>query len=131
MNIKNSYKGPFWVKCNYVFDRDNNVTVVFQSAQLIYCRISIDEKTPSHKEVWSHIETEVADKSWNYYPRGRVEYTRNKAVIYANPIVFQIKILRKNSEKLLILQSLSIWCTKMTIHLIMHVAKIILKNFKK
>ena len=95
MDIYNLYKGPFWIKCNFIAKENNHINVSFENAEILFYRVPDDLKTPSHKDCWNKVNSEVRMMPWNYYPRGRVEYTRNKAVIYANPIVFQYKNLEE------------------------------------
>ena len=57
--------------------------------------------TYNHKALWeSEIKNNSAHKpynkkDYNYYPRGRVEISNNKAVIYLNPIICQTSILEE------------------------------------
>ena len=58
-------------------------------------------KTYNHKKIW---EDEVkknnnynfySKKSYNYYPRGRVEISRNRAIIYLNPHINKPEFIEK------------------------------------
>ena len=58
----------------------------------------------NHKRLWEEIKPRRCNKSYNYYPRGRVEInTHNKVVIYMNPNigageVIPIEIKSNNSR---------------------------------
>lgn len=42
--------------------------------------------TYNHKKLWKAIKPGRCNKSYNYYPRGRVEITsKGKAIVYMNP----------------------------------------------
>ena len=46
--------------------------------------------TYNHKRLWNDIKPKGCNKSYNYYPRGRVVInSSNKAVIYMNPNIDQ------------------------------------------
>ena len=54
--------------------------------------------TFNHKKLWQFINPTRSSVPYNYYPRGRVEITRNgKAVIYMNPNISSdmISVIRK------------------------------------
>lgn len=68
-------KGPFWV-VNAEEGPDDH--------QLLSCSVSLDtHPVPSHKEVWKQVRGRRT-AHWNYYPRGRIEVRRNKAIVFAN-----------------------------------------------
>jgi len=72
-------KGPFWV-VNAEEGPDDH--------QLLSCPVSLDtHPVPSHKEVWKQVRGRRT-AHWNYYPRGRIEVRRNKAIVFANPQCF-------------------------------------------
>ena len=56
-------------------------------------------KSYNHKTMWdSHVKNNPAHKpynkmNYNHYPRGRVEISNNKAIIYLNPIISRTSIL--------------------------------------
>lgn len=68
-------KGPFWL----INDEDEEYLIAYQ--------VELNVNTPSHKDIWNKCKGKIK-KEWNYYPRGRVEIKRNKAVVYANPLCF-------------------------------------------
>ena len=41
--------------------------------------------TYNHKLLWEHIRPKGCNKPYNYYPRGRVEIGKGKAVLWLNP----------------------------------------------
>lgn len=66
-------KGPFWL----ITEPEYHI--------LSYpVNVSLTE-TPSHKSVWRGIAGIYSNRPWNYYPRGRVEIRKNRAVIFLNP----------------------------------------------
>ncbi len=54
-------------------------------------RMSLNSKNNdnyNHKMVWENLGSKVTNnKSFDYYPRGRVEISNGKAVIYARPYI--------------------------------------------
>lgn len=73
-------KGPFWIISDSFCEECN----------MISFPVPFDDKnTPSHKEVWKDVCGNNKSKAWNYYPRGRVEIRRNKAIVFANPMCFK------------------------------------------
>ncbi len=71
-------KGPFWV------DTDERTVLAYAVSQKV-------SPVPSHKEAWELLRT--PKHSWNYYPRGRVEIRRDKAVVFAHPLCFEFEEL--------------------------------------
>ena len=50
--------------------------------------ISKSSKTYNHKKLWKYVRPKGCNNAFDYYPRGRVEYTgKGKAVIYMSPHV--------------------------------------------
>ncbi|MCF0134155.1 MAG: hypothetical protein HUJ72_09840 [Blautia sp.] len=70
-------KGPFWI----LTDEDGHIAAYPVSVDLT--------PVPSHKTVWPILKDVPAGVPWNYYPRGRVEIRRDKAIIFANPRCFE------------------------------------------
>ena len=54
-------------------------------------RMSLNSKNNdnyNHKKVWENLGSKATNnKSFDYYPRGRVEISNRKAVIYASPYI--------------------------------------------
>lgn len=49
--------------------------------------------TYNHKKLWQHVKPKGCNKPYNYYPRGRVDFTnKGKPVIYMNPNIDEIFI---------------------------------------
>ncbi len=83
------YRGIFWVK-----DREGFDCVVIKAA----CNMDGDfivmpdfellarsGKEFNHQAAWSTLtKRETENKPYNYYPRGRVEIRKGKAIIFAN-----------------------------------------------
>ena len=89
----NLYKGIFWIKD--LDDYDNNETYFQIPVDSDGNIIDYDNKIRlnsrnndnyNHKLVWSELGKDYTDnKSFDYYPRGRVEISNGKATIYCNP----------------------------------------------
>lgn len=47
------------------------------------------DPTPYHRKIWRHMKGGF-NVDWNYYPRGRVEIRRGKAIVYLTRIVYCI-----------------------------------------
>lgn len=81
-------KGPFWLICE--LDPDANISI----EKLICHSVELSQITPSHKEIWDSCKGNIK-KPWNYYPRGRVEIKRGKAIVYANSRCFEYSGIRE------------------------------------
>ena len=87
------YKGIFWIKdledidFNQLYfqipvDMDGNIDDEFDRMRLN----SKNNDNYNHKLVWDSLPSKETDaKSFDYYPRGRVEISNGKVIIYANP----------------------------------------------
>lgn len=54
----------------------------------VYNGISKSGLTYNHKRLWADIKPRGCNKPYNYYPRGRVEFSsKGKPIIYMNPNV--------------------------------------------
>lgn len=52
--------------------------------------------TYNHKKLWPAIKPKGCNKPYNYYPRGRVDFTnKGKPVIYANPNIIDDNIINE------------------------------------
>lgn len=71
------YRGVFWII--------ENELVAFPFIEGTNIGISKSGVTFNHKKLWPHIRPKRCNKPYNYYPRGRVDFT-NKGipVIYMN-----------------------------------------------
>ena len=70
--------GVFWVIDNKLvaFPFDTNDTFGVAKSGITY----------NHKKLWEHVKSKYKNKTYNYYPRGRVDFTnRGIAIIYMNP----------------------------------------------
>ena len=96
------YKGIFWIK---------DVDDIAQS--ILYFQIPVDASGTiemdaldrlrlnsknndnyNHKLVWADLTSkETGGKPFDYYPRGRVEISNGKAIIYANPNVCSAELV--------------------------------------
>ena len=98
-------KGLFWI-VPVEFDSKNNPSPHTLNAVIDYSAICdengvITEDQPpynskkgnsySHEHSWSLVNEGLPkksrEKSWNYYPRGRVEIANGKATVYFNPVL--------------------------------------------
>lgn len=75
-------KGPFWLIC----EMDSSGNIVFE--KLLFRSVELSQITPSHKDIWDSCRGNIK-KPWNYYPRGRVEVKKDKAIVYANSHCFE------------------------------------------
>ncbi len=86
------FKGIFWITDNEDWNAE----------QLIFCipvtpmgeviepeKLDLNSKNVdnyNHRLLWETLPVKIThNKPYNYYPRGRIEIKRGKAVIYANP----------------------------------------------
>ena len=81
------YKGPFWVIYYQEITDEGAVLCTEILAHKVAANINVSE-TPSHKDGWWYVGGERRAYPWNYYPRGRVEVRRGKAIVFANPLCF-------------------------------------------
>jgi len=87
-------RGPFWLICSETADSNGQLSFDMSSACVISMGVdNITERTPSHKSCWPAIATEYLSLPWNYYPRGRLEIRRGKAIVFANPLCLQYPFL--------------------------------------
>ena len=82
----NCYKGLFWLIderliCKRI--RCDLSGIILDSNEML---TAINGKNDNHKIVWDTLPHSVTHgKSYNYYPRGRVEIRNGVAVIFLNP----------------------------------------------
>ena len=89
--IPNEYqpkKGPFWLICD--IDLVGNIS----PDKILSFSVELSQITPSHKDIWDSCRGNIK-KPWNYYPRGRVEVKKDKAIVYANSLCFEYADLSK------------------------------------
>lgn len=78
---KESSNGIFWI----LDDRDELLAYPFGS---VYSPDGIAKSgnTYNHKKLWNDLRPAKGNKTFNYYPRGRVDWdSQNRATIYMNP----------------------------------------------
>ena len=87
-------KGLFWLIKNDVgedillcvvepFNTDDNV-------------VKLEEQKMNHERTWLMLDKRITrSKPYNYFPRGRVEIKREKAVVYLNPILNDERVLNQ------------------------------------
>lgn len=74
------YRGVFWIIEDTLF--------AFPFIEGTNIGVSKSGVTYNHKKLWSHIKPKGCNKPYNYYPRGRVDFTnKGIAAIYMNPNV--------------------------------------------
>jgi len=82
--MNNPMKGPFWAIKEIILTYDGRADS--EKWEIKCYPVSIQIKpTPSHKDIWKKVCGEYKYRSWNYFPRGRVEINGKTAVVYANP----------------------------------------------
>ena len=77
-------KGPFWV----IASEDRIIAVPVDLHVL---------PVPSHKKCWPNVGG--SSKPWYFFPRGRVEIRRGKALIFANSRCFEYEKLAEELRK--------------------------------
>ena len=88
-------KGIFW----FVKESSDNdfriITLTISPEDSEFTGNSKNGQTYNHKLSWNLIteneSREIKKQEWNYFPRGRVEITRNKAAVYLNPVLNEEK----------------------------------------
>ncbi len=92
-NKSQLYKGIFWITD---IDEVSSESLVFLipvdsigNIDPSVDRMNLNSKNNdnyNHKKLWESLNSrETHNKSFDYYPRGRVEVSKGKATIYANP----------------------------------------------
>ena len=73
-------RGVFWIV-------DDTLLAFLFEEDSVY-GVAKSGKNYNHRLLWEHVRPKGCDKRFDYYPRGRVEYTgKGKPVIYMNPHV--------------------------------------------
>lgn len=93
MTDKRLYKGVFWIKDTENLDAYSVCIKALCDTYGNFIEISrINPNTLSknktnfnHQKVWKTLDKRITgNKTFNYYPRGRIEIKNGKAIIYAN-----------------------------------------------
>ena len=87
-------KGIFWVKdvddiygTGLFFPINCDINGEVQN-DLDYNFSSNNGRTYNHEKLWKKLSPKITDnKKYDYYPRGRVEINRGKAIIYCSPYI--------------------------------------------
>lgn len=86
------YKGIFWISEVDDWDAEQMIfrIPITPAGEVIEPeKLDLNSKNVdnyNHRLLWKSLQTRFThNKPYNYYPRGRVEIKRGKAVIYANP----------------------------------------------
>lgn len=90
------YKGVFWVI-------ENNIVSEKKLCDELGNLIPDEsERCPgkvwsnNHKKIWSELPRKVTQgKAYNYFPRGRVEIRKRKAIIFLNPCICYERMIHK------------------------------------
>lgn len=78
--VKEQSKGVFWLIDNKIY------AFPFYDSDVYYSGIAKSGDTYNHKKLWNDIKPKGCNKSYNYYPRGRVDIdNKGRAIIYMNP----------------------------------------------
>ena len=92
------YRGIFWIKDVGFYDAV--VVKVKCSSEGLFTELpdfrclAKSGKEFNHQATWKTLsKTETEGKEYNYYPRGRVQIKRGKAIIYANGNIASDKLL--------------------------------------
>ena len=102
------YRGIFWVICGYDAD-DRPILDVFTlltfkvpctlNGDILDNAIQLNSKSGTsfnHKLQWNQLPKKTTlGHSYQYYPRGRIEIKRGKAVIFINPVLDKSAVIGK------------------------------------
>lgn len=96
-------KGIFWFTCKFL-EEESKIFCDFSESEMIYLNIlcdldgnsegkivgnSKDGSSFTHKNTWNELavnkQKDIKSKSWNYFPRGRVEVFGGKIKVFYNP----------------------------------------------
>jgi hypothetical protein len=98
----NLYRGIFWIKdidnieqsdLYFQIPCDNNGNINDPEFSMPDLQSSTGKDNYNHKRVWNSLDKKYTDnKSFDYYPRGRVEISNGKATIYASPYIANDKL---------------------------------------
>lgn len=95
------YKGVFWVIDDRVISEkklcDEFGNLIPDENEGIEERRFQDEAwSNNHKKIWSKLSRTVTQgKIFNYFPRGRVEIRRKRAIIFLNPCICYEEMIQK------------------------------------
>ena len=93
------YKGVFWIKdvndiknsilcANLACDSDGNLL----NDDIDLSALGKSQNNYNHKFLWERFSNKITDnKSFDYYPRGRVEIKNKKAIIYISQYLVDYK----------------------------------------
>lgn len=86
------YQGIFWIVDTDNLENNKSYCFLIQSKSdgtIDYFELDLNAKsgtTYNHKKVWENLHSNLThNKSFDYYPRGRVQINSGKAIIYMNP----------------------------------------------
>lgn len=88
---KNASRGVFWIV--------DGELLAFPFSNDRKDGIAKSGTTYNHKKLWLHIKPKGCNKPYNYYPRGRVDFTnKGKPVIYMNPNIDDFYLAEISAE---------------------------------
>lgn len=92
------YRGVFWVRS--LSERDI-VTVRFQSDENgVLTDNCLTAKDINHKHLWERLDSVVTGGlPFDYYPRGRVELRRGRALIFCSPHICTVELKSLITER--------------------------------
>ncbi len=92
---KTLYRGIFWItdidnisssKLYFQIPCDSNGVINDTNFNIDFDKSSKGQDNYNHKKVWNTLSVkDTKGKPYNYFPRGRVEISNNKAIIYCSP----------------------------------------------
>ncbi len=96
MEIYILYKGVFWVIENKIVSEKKPCDELGNLIPDENERSQEEVWSNNHKKIWSELPRMVTrGKAYNYFPRGRVEIRKKKAIIFLNPCICHDRIIPK------------------------------------
>lgn len=87
-------QGSFQILCCKLLCFRDGVTI--EEVETGFC----ENDGISHKDAWDKMQKDdtTKNKPYNYFPRGRVEIKKGKAIIYANPVLCNDSVINRIKE---------------------------------
>jgi len=88
-------KGIFWFVKGSADNDFRIIAMTISPDDHVFTGNSKNGQTYNHRLTWDIISVneprDIRNREWNYFPRGRVEIIRNKAIVYLNPMLNEEK----------------------------------------